>query len=197
MTKINDIYSKYFQKSRSFLYPALNISRKSSIVPVQSYLAWNDEDNDGFISMKDRKLILHYLIRGDEQFNRFEDQKLLGNKLFSDFIQVDSKNGIYLFDFNYEYADDWDNFLVGKYSKFSTRLKKQIGNYFRENKHSYAFIESFMYPDRYFSDYAEILSVDPNDKEDMEARLKAVGELCEKPDFNKETLKMHCNSKTI
>jgi hypothetical protein len=198
MAKIKDIYSKYFQKSRSFLYPALNIRRDSSIVPIQSYLAWDDKiSSDQIICITDKKLILHYKLRSDQQFSRFEDQKLLNNVLFSDFIQLDSENGLYLFDFSEDYSDDWDHFLMGKYSQFSSKLKKQIANYFRKNKNSYVFMESFMHPEKYYGDYAEVLSVDPNDKPEMELRLKVVGELCEKPDFKKETLKMHCNSKTI
>ena len=44
-------------------------------------------------------------------------------------------------------------------------------------------MKSYLYPDKYFDDYADILDVDI----DM---LKSVGELCNKPDLKKETFTM-------
>ena len=44
------------------------------------------------------------------------------------------------------------------------------------------YIESYLYPKFYFEDYAEILNVKEKD-------LKKVGELCSKPDLEKEDFK--------
>ena len=42
-------------------------------------------------------------------------------------------------------------------------------------------MNSYLYPDKYFDDYAECLNVDID-------ILKVVGELCETPNIEKETL---------
>ena len=60
MKKLHD---KYTQKSRIFLYPALNIRRGSSIKPIQTYIAWEE-----LISPTDRKLICVYNIEDTEDF---------------------------------------------------------------------------------------------------------------------------------
>jgi hypothetical protein len=39
---INALYKKYFQKSKIFIYPLLDIKRGTQIVPSETYLAWND-----------------------------------------------------------------------------------------------------------------------------------------------------------
>ena len=43
------------------------------------------------------------------------------------------------------------------------------------------YVHSFLYPNKWYERYAELLGVEPN-------LLKEVGELCDKPDFDKETL---------
>ena len=44
-------------------------------------------------------------------------------------------------------------------------------------------MNSYLYPESYFSNYAEVLNVDTD-------FLESVGELCSKPDIEKETLIM-------
>jgi hypothetical protein len=44
------------------------------------------------------------------------------------------------------------------------------------------YIESYLYPEFYYEDYSEILNVNIND-------LMNVGELCSKPDLEKEDFK--------
>ena len=45
-----------------------------------------------------------------------------------------------------------------------------------------------MYPEDYFSTYASLLSTTDNDVSNMYTLLSEVGELCSKPDLEKETL---------
>ena len=52
---INALYKKYFQKSKIFIYPLLDIKRGTQIVPSETYLAWND-----LYSPEDKKLICVY-----------------------------------------------------------------------------------------------------------------------------------------
>ena len=42
---INALYKKYFQKSKIFVYPLLDIRRGTQIVPSETYLSWNDLHN--------------------------------------------------------------------------------------------------------------------------------------------------------
>ena len=87
---------------------------------------------------------------------------------------------VYIFDFN-EYSADWDFLLLGKFSKLSQDYKSKIENFYGNKDPNYAYIESFLYPDKYFKMYSEIIGVN-------ETLLKGVGELCSIPNFDKETL---------
>ena len=65
--------------------------------------------------------------------------------------------------------------------KINTELKHSILNYFAKSSGNYVYIESYLFPDKYFNRYAELLGV-------TEEFLKSVGELCSKPDLEKEML---------
>jgi hypothetical protein len=171
---IKSLYRDYFQKSRIFLYPFLDIKRGSSATPIQTYVSW--ENN---YKPEDMKLSCLYHLRDDIEFRKFEKQKLLGNKLFCDFKLVDEDKGVYVFDYK-ELKDTWNFFLEGKYSKFSIENKRKIKSFF-SHKNTYAYIESYLHPERYFRMYADMLNID-------ESVLISVGELCSKPDFDKELL---------
>lgn len=172
---IKSLYSDYFQKSRIFLYPALEIKRGGSITPIQTYVSW-----DGHYEKEDCKYICLYHLRNDEEFRKFEKQKLLGNKLFHDFKIVDNNKGIYIFDFK-SIEHDWKCFIEGKYSKMTIDHKKKIKSFFSQNNSHYSYIESYLHPERFFGMYADLLGVNVS-------TLKEVGELCSKVDFEKEKL---------
>ena len=76
---------------------------------------------------------------------------------------------------------DWTHFINGRYSQISDPIKKKILNFFDRNSGNYMYVEGYLYPTLHFDDYAKILGVD----KDM---LISVGELCDKPDIDKETL---------
>lgn len=170
---IKTLYREYFQKSRVFLYPALEI-RRGGITPIQTYVSWTDQ-----IDHTDMKLICLYHIRDDVEYRVFEKHKLLGNRLFEQFIETDNNQGIYIFDFS-EFKQDWKYFLEGKYSKLSVKLKKHIKDFFRTNNSHYVYIESYLEPHKYYNLYADLLGV-------TERVLKEVVELTEKPLLEKET----------
>jgi hypothetical protein len=73
--------------------------------------------------------------------------------------------------------------MYAKYSKISQNSKKILSTYYGVHTPEWVFMESYLYPEKYFKIYAEILKVDIDD-------LKAVGELCEKYDLDKETCKV-------
>lgn len=172
---IKSLYREYFQKSRIFLYPALEIKRGNSVTPIQTYVSW-----DGYYSKDDAKLICLYHLRDDDEFRKFEKQKLLGNKLFYDFKLINENKGVYVFDFSNK-KHDWKCFIEGKYSKMTPDHKKIIKNFFSQNNSHYSYIESYLHPERFFGMYADLLGVKVSE-------LKSVGELCSLVDFNKENL---------
>lgn len=77
----------------------------------------------------------------------------------------------------------------GKYSKLNEKLKRKILNYFDKNSGNYAYVKSYLYPEDFFNDYAILLNVDNE-------ILETVGELCDKPDLEKETLRILINNVT-
>jgi hypothetical protein len=131
---------------------------------------------------EDMKLICLYHLRSDDDFKLFEKSKLMGNKYFHDFKQVDDNKGVYVFDLS-SMSKDWHHFQDGKYSKLSDQIKTKIKNFTGVNDSSYAYIESFIHPEKYYEMYADLVG------ETVET-LKMVGELCTAPDHEKESLKI-------
>lgn len=173
---IDSIYTKYFQKSRSFLYPALGIKRSSSISPSGTYISL-----DGLVGPEDMKLVVSFREDLSEGYKAFEQQMLLSNPLFSQIIHIQDYS-VYLFDFE-SYKNDWFNFILGKYSKLSNPLKKAIRLYYGEGSSEFKYIESYLQPDKHFDVYAKILGIEAS-------LLKDVGELCDPCNIEKETLKI-------
>jgi hypothetical protein len=173
---IETLYGKYFQKSRSFLYPALGIKRNSNITPTGTYLSL-----EGKIGPEDMKLIVAFKHDDSEGYKTFEDKMLLTNPLYEDKISVKEYN-LYIFNFEM-YKDDWFNFLLGKYSKLSNVLKRAIKSYYGESSSEFKYMETYIYPEKFIGVYSKMLNVDI-------ATLKEVGELCDPCDLKKEILKI-------
>lgn len=172
---INSIYRKYFQKSKIFLYPLLEIKRGSSVVPENTYITWEDK-----YSSKDMKLICIYHHRTDKEYLDFEQKILLKHNRLYEYIKGDSEKSIFVFDFS-DKQEDWQKFLDGKYSKLSKLSREMIINFFEKYSGNYIYIYSYLNPELWFDRYAELLDVNKSD-------LEKVGELCSKPDLNKENL---------
>ena len=171
------MYKEYFQKSKVFLYPLLGIPKGQKFVPVGTYLAWEDE-----IHFNDMKFMCLYKQRDSKGFFKFEDKYLLGNILFDDYQKLDKTMHLYIFDYS-KYPHDWRALMKGKYSKFTDRSKKIITDFFDGSGNVTSYIESYIYPDYYHEDVAEDLAVSIN-------LLQDVWELCDKPNLEKETLKL-------
>ncbi len=92
----------------------------------------------------------------------------------------EEENLVVIFEFS-DKKDDWEKFLEGRYSKMTEYTKKEILKFFDSNTGNYVYMKSYLYPDKYYEDYALCLNVEVN-------FLKDVGELCSKPDFIKEKL---------
>ena len=137
---------------------------------------------EGNYNLADAKFCCLYHLREDEEFKSFERQKLLGNKLFFDFKQVEEKKGVYVFDMS-DMKADWQAITKGKYSQMSVDHKKRIRHYIGLNSPNLPYIDSFLYPERHFKLYSELMGVTEN-------ILKEVGELCNVPDHEQETLRV-------
>ncbi len=174
---IKSLYEGYFQKSGVFLYPLLDIPKGTSVTPIGTYTSLTDH-----YTYDDCKLIATYHLRDDPQFVLFEKTKLLGNKHYDYYLETDDKIGVYIFDLS-DYKQDWDYFMLGKYSKLSKDLKTTVLNHFAKSKKNYVYVNSYLNPEMYFDIYSKLLGC-PTDL------LKNVGELCDKPDLQKETLQI-------
>lgn len=173
---IKNIYNKYFQKSKSFLYPALGIKKSSFFKPSNTYLAIS-----GLFELEDIKFICIFDKEDSEGFKAFEQKMLLENPLFFEKIIGDDYN-IYVFDYEI-YTSDWFNFIMGKYSKLSTVLKRAIKAYYGEGSLEYQHMDVYLNPKEYFDLYSKILNTDID-------IIKHTGELCNEPDLEKEVLKI-------
>lgn len=171
---MDSIYSKYFQKSRSFLYPILGIKKGSYTTPTGTYIAIQD-----LIEADETKLICTFKEDDSKEFKNFEEQMLITNPLFDRILEVDGYK-LYIFDLKV-YESDWFNFLLGKYSRLSSTMKKAIKIFYGEKSAEYKYMDSYLHPEKYFEDYAKILDVKIED-------LKRIGELCDPCDLDKETL---------
>lgn len=174
---IKNLYKEYFQKSKTFLFPALQIARKSSIQVSNVFISW-----EGMYKPEDRKLVLVYDDIDSPAFQAFETKVLCSNPLFFTKFRSKEGKGIYVYDFNILHKD-WEYFLEGKYSKLSKELKKSILEYYGKKSSEYEYIASYLFPAEFYSVYAELLDVHID-------ILEKVGELCDPYNPQEETCKI-------
>lgn len=185
------MYTKYFQKSKIFLYPLLDIKKGNYYVPIETFLTWN-----GQYKLKDKLFFCLYNQKESKKWNEFKNMFLLKNPLFYKYINLDENLHLYIFDIK-EYASDYNYLCEGHYSKFSNKVKDKIINFFGEKGTLAKYIEEYLYPKFYHKQYAEDLNVNIDE-------IITVWELCDKPDFKKEELnykkpdkKLNLNNKLL
>jgi hypothetical protein len=171
---LNEIYRKPFKKASVFLYPLLGISQKANIKPDSIWIAMENH-----IELEDKKLIC-VNDTSVPDFEVFSNRVLVSRKNFLEKITLEETRTAYVFDFG-KFETTWKAYLNAKYSQFDEESKKNILKYFNYNSANVVYLTSYLYPVKYFKDYARILDVDIN-------LLKEVGELCSKPDFESEKL---------
>ncbi len=165
----------YFQKSSKFLYPLILGKRNDSgIEPIQTYLAWK-----GHYKTADNRLICLFSLSDDVAFRQFEKNLLL-HELFEGFKNLEDSSGAYIFNLN-QYAADMMHFRNGRYSLLSAASKEKILSYYKANKYSAEYMDSFLNPEQYFEKYATLFNVE-------EGFLRNTGELCDPFSMVKETL---------
>jgi len=171
------IYKDYFQKSKIFLYPLLEIQKGIKYVPINTYMAW-----EGQYSFEDSKLMCLYQQKSTKAFAKFEEFQLLNHKYLDDYQELDKDLHLYVFDL-VNYKKDIQNVIKGLYSKMRKKTKTQILDFFGDIAPISEYIESYIYPEYYHDDYANELNVPLED-------IEKVWELCSKPDLEKENLKI-------
>jgi hypothetical protein len=173
---MNDLYKKYFQKSHTFLYPILRFHKTKHPRPKQTYTIWKNVYTDS-----DKKLICVYIIENSESWKHFELNNLMTHSMLETSIKISATEIAYVFDFSIPtILEDFDMFIAGKYSKFSNSTKKLITAYYGIHTAEWVYIESYIHPKKYFKLYADLLGTEVE-------ILEETGELCEKPNFEKET----------
>lgn len=165
----------YLQKSQKFLFPLLKIGSKEKFQPEQTYLSWKDE-----VTRAEHKLICVYGLLDSVEYRMFEKATLFKNEFFDDFREGEDSKGVYIFNLN-SFQLDVEHFMNGRYSRFSAPHKKTLQEFYTMNKFSKEYMDSFLFPEKYYEVYAKLLNVDVG-------LLKSVGELCDPPDFRKEQL---------
>src|SRR4051794_29573461 len=176
---IETLYKRYFQKSRSFLYPALGIPRKP-YYPLQTFVAL-----DGKIKPQDRKLICLFQHEQTAAYDEFENTYLYSNPLFVDNDIRPDQPSLYVFDYTL-HDEDWDLFLAGKYSLFSEPFKHAVRTHYGEKSGEYKYMDTFLYPKKYFGLYSELLKM-------SRELVASTGELCDPYNPQKETLAISTN----
>lgn len=170
---ITDIYRKYFQKSYNFLYPILGFKKHKNHKPLQTYIEW-----EGICDITSRRLVCVFKKLNTPEWNNFEKEYLITHAMLDYCTPIDKETIAYVFSFDSK-ADDFDAFCNGQYSRISQQSKKILSNYYGVHTPEWIFMESYLYPEKYFKKYADILKID------IEI-LRNVGELCEKYDQTKE-----------
>jgi|TARA_B110000908_G_scaffold30768_1_gene36476 hypothetical protein len=169
------VYTDYFQKSKVFLYPLLKLKKGIDFVPEQTFFAW-----EGVYKPEECKFLCLYNTKLDNKFLKFELDYLNSHPLLEACFRLDDCNQLYVFDM-IEYKHDLYAFIKGDYSKFSLKSKDSIEEFFGSVGNISKYVNTFLYPEDYHTDYAEFLDVELS-------VIEEVHELCTPPDQEKETL---------
>lgn len=152
------IQTKYFSKSRAFLYPLLKIPR-AWMEPEGVFLFFNEH------SIEKGELTVLYNNGDSEVFNNFETVKLLNNKYLKNCYRTD-RGPVYVFNIE-QFKVDIGYFLKGQYSRFSVNSKRTILRFYgsdleplkvRENEKMHA----SLFPDLYAEVLADEFGVEPD-----------------------------------
>jgi hypothetical protein len=182
---MKQIYTQYFQKSKVFLYPLLGIKKGIRFVPIETYIKWENS----LISSKDILVCAYAIeqttnnteeIERKEAFNVFVREYLEKNELYHSRHNTDNLELI-VFDLSY-FKKDLQKFREGKYSEFSLITKRIIMEFFGDTGTISEYMESYLYPEKYYEIYSEILNI-------PFSILEEVKELCDKPNLEKEDFK--------
>ena len=177
--QLTSLYTRYFQKSKSFLYPLLGIAKGAYAQPMQTYICM--KHHSGLvIKPKDKKLICLFEDTDSKEFKAFEQAYLINNPYYLETIPGPMTSKLYIFNLK-KHAGDWNKFLKGKYSEFSNLAKVKIKEYYGHHTLEYTYMRSFLFPEYYWEDYANFLDVPVS-------IIKDTHELCDLYNVDKECI---------
>ena len=192
---MKQIYKSYFQKSKVFLYPLLEISKGVSFVPLNTHISYLNSITNYHHECYKFFCLYHTPHEFEQEFDGgkykawkvFEEFNILNHKLYEQSFVIDSRLMLYMFDFSVM-KKDIDKFREGKYSEFSEYSKKRILNFFGKAGSIAEYVESYLYPEHYYELYSELLNIP------IEI-LKETRELCDLPNeklenFEKKSLQL-------
>jgi hypothetical protein len=137
---------------------------------------------EGVYKLTDHNLILTYYERDEPQWDKYLLNTIMANRMFNEYYRIDDEILAVSFDLH-SISEDFDHVIEGRYSKLSRVLKSKIREFYGYNSPEWAYMESFLFPDRYIPTYSKILDVE-------EEHIRFTGELCDPPNLDKETLKL-------
>lgn len=195
MTTLKLLNREYSQKSTLFLYSVLGIPRQMNdperIFPIVTFMSW-----EGKYTALDRVLLCVYPIQQSKNFQKFEKEVLLVNPRYHAMHLLN--DDFVAYGFLFQEPADYDHFgkvYSGRYSQIKPKYKEQILKYYRKPISHYDKMNSYLHPMKYVKDYADELTVpsgnisaDVQNKERVEKIMVQVGELCSRPDYDREEL---------
>lgn len=173
--RIERLYPYYCQKSAVFLYPLLHLKGHPCVQPLCTYLTDGDKT-----PLEEPSLLVLYKQDDTEQWRQFEYSSLENSVELQSMQELEDNLLLCKFDLSFDKAD-YAHFLQGRYSDFSKRAKAILMRDFNYAYSAMQYVSSYLYPESYYSIYANILDID-------EALLREAGELCAKYDLHRETL---------
>ena len=168
------VFASYFQKSKVFLYPFIDMKKTHSYTPVETYVRWKN-----IYKLSDKKLICEYKIRPSKKFKTFEKRYISTNPYLEDIVYLSDKHIICVYNMN-KFDDEFIYFIKGEYSKFKQVYKEKILDFYMDDGKKNKYVDSYLYPEQYHKMYAKELNVELS-------IIKDTYELCNKPDLEKET----------
>lgn len=117
-----------YNKSKTYLLPLLSelLSLRIDYMDFlkNTYVNFDMEGYDGCIG------ILHDFSFKNPEFTKYENQ-LTSNELFVDLVDIDNQV-LYIFRMPEEYMHEYEQFRIGKYSRFGTDAKELILSFWGE-----------------------------------------------------------------
>jgi hypothetical protein len=157
----------------------LGFGFKSVPVELKTYMIVEDPTG------KDRSLLVIDFFKDkleegwtNAAFEQFFIKKVMTNERFLNSELLNEYTVRVVFDLS-DIKEDVNLVKQGRYSLISESTKRKLINYYPMNHANAPFLESYLHPEKYFANYANLLDV-------SEKLLREVGELCDKPNFENE-----------
>lgn len=121
------LFSSLPTKVSKFLIPLLNKSKRD--LRMYSYFV------NAYLNKDLTHLLLIYRFTGTDVYKEFESE-IMNDPLFINHFEYDNFHVVYKFKIPDEFENDIYNFINGKYSSFSKKLKRLIQNFYGKEESS-------------------------------------------------------------